>query len=98
MDWRCSECGAPLVRKKCDYCGARNKWDSVEKIEGVEVEEVEVSEEKVNKLQSGGNGIVLSFIVEFLIEGIVHLLGALVKGVLRLLGALVVGIFDNFDC
>ena len=25
MDFRCYKCGAPLGRKKCEYCGARNK-------------------------------------------------------------------------
>jgi len=25
MEQQCKVCGAPLVRKKCDYCGARNK-------------------------------------------------------------------------
>ena len=23
-EWKCFKCGAPLSRKKCDYCGARN--------------------------------------------------------------------------
>ena len=47
MEWRCFECGAPLTRKKCEYCGVRNnrvkegsvaevpeeshKWDEKEK-------------------------------------------------------------------
>ena len=40
MEWRCFRCGAPLTRKKCDYCGARNsKSRKVDSSESTLVEE-----------------------------------------------------------
>ena len=52
MEWRCLECGAPLTRKKCDYCGARNNKvkkqpDAYESAESQDYGQREVGETKV---------------------------------------------------
>ena len=71
MRRRC-KCGEPLVKKKCDYCGVRNKRTEDVKIRGFD--------NKALKSKSDGGGV-LSLAVGILVEVMFGLLLEMILGI-----------------
>jgi len=69
MELRCYKCGAPLVGKKCDYCGAKKRVKEGSKSNELKEEQSDAQRKVAKKERSGG---VVSFIIEVVIEAIIE--------------------------